>query len=90
MGFRIARTLGLGAESQGPKPPDLEEFLRRGQDKLRGLLPGNLGGRGLALIVLWRCGAFPASSASSPMRSAWCCASASSCAKSPGINYHLP
>ena len=36
----------------GPKPPDLEEFLRRGQDKLRGLLPGNLGGRGIALIAL--------------------------------------
>jgi modulator of FtsH protease HflK len=43
---------GSGPQSQGPKPPDLEEFLRRGQDKLRGLLPGNLGGRGIALIAL--------------------------------------
>jgi modulator of FtsH protease HflK len=36
----------------GPRPPDLEEFLRRSQDRLRGFLPGNLGGRGIALIVL--------------------------------------
>src|SRR5580692_2551767 len=36
----------------GSRPPDLEEFLRRGQDKLRGLMPGNLGGRGIALIAL--------------------------------------
>src|SRR5580658_5960453 len=43
---------GSGPQSQGPKPPDLEEFLRRSQDKLRGLLPGNLGGRGIALIAL--------------------------------------
>jgi membrane protease subunit HflK len=47
-----------GPQGQGPKPPDLEEFLRRGQDRLRGLMPGNLGGRGFALIavaavVLW-------------------------------------
>ena len=43
---------GSGPQSQGPKPPDLEEFLRRSQDKLRSLLPGNLGGRGIALIAL--------------------------------------
>ncbi len=36
----------------GARPPDLEEFLRRSQDRLRGLLPGNLGGRGIALIAL--------------------------------------
>src|SRR5690348_14443172 len=43
---------GSGPQSRGPKPPDLEEFLRRSQDRLRGFLPGNLGGRGVALIVL--------------------------------------
>ena len=44
---------GARAESTGPTPPDLEEILRRGQDKLRRVLPGgNLGGRGFALIVL--------------------------------------
>jgi modulator of FtsH protease HflK len=36
----------------GSRPPDLEEFLRRGQDRLRHLLPGNFGGRGIALIAL--------------------------------------
>ena len=35
-----------------PRPPDFEEFLRRGQDRLRGLMRGNLGGRGFALIAL--------------------------------------
>jgi membrane protease subunit HflK len=43
---------GTGPQSQGPRPPDLEDFLRRSQDKLRSLMPGNLGGRGLALLVL--------------------------------------
>lgn len=36
----------------GSRPPDLEEILRRSQDRLRSVLPGNLGGRGIALIVL--------------------------------------
>src|SRR5262250_3111565 len=44
---------GSGPQSPGPTPPDLEEILRRGQDRLRRVLPGgNLGGRGLALIAL--------------------------------------
>ena len=38
---------------KGPKPPDLEEFLRRGQERLRSVLPGrNFGGQGIALIAL--------------------------------------
>jgi modulator of FtsH protease HflK len=42
-----------GPQSSGPTPPDLEEILRRGQDKLRRVLPGgNLGGKGFALIAL--------------------------------------
>jgi membrane protease subunit HflK len=49
---------GSGPQQQGPRPADLEEFLRRSQDKLRGFLPGNFGGRGILLIavaalVLW-------------------------------------
>jgi membrane protease subunit HflK len=36
----------------GSRPPDLEEFLRRSQEKLRSWLPGNLGGRGIALMAL--------------------------------------
>ncbi len=44
---------GSGPQSPGPTPPDLEEILRRGQDKLRRFLPGgNLGGRGFALLAL--------------------------------------
>src|SRR5215472_8178636 len=44
---------GSGPQPAGPTPPDLEEFLRRSQDKLRTVLPGgNLGGKGLAIIVL--------------------------------------
>jgi membrane protease subunit HflK len=41
-----------GPWGSGSKPPDLEEFLRRGQGMLGGLLPGNLGGRGIALLAL--------------------------------------
>jgi membrane protease subunit HflK len=44
---------GGGPQSSGPTPPDLEELLRRSQDKLKNVLPGgNLGGRGFALITL--------------------------------------
>jgi membrane protease subunit HflK len=39
--------------SSGPNPPDLEEILRRSQDRLRRVLPGGgLGGKGFALIAL--------------------------------------
>jgi membrane protease subunit HflK len=44
---------GSGPQPSGPTPPDLEDFLRRSQDKLRNVLPGgSLGGRGIGLIVL--------------------------------------
>src|SRR5438105_12653660 len=45
---------GTGPQpSGGSGPPDLEELLRRSQDKLKTVLPGgNLGGKGLGLIVL--------------------------------------
>ena len=44
---------GSGPQPSGPTPPDLEEILRRGQDKLRRVLPGgNLGGKGFALLGL--------------------------------------
>ena len=39
----------------GVRPPDLEEFLRRGQDRLRGILPGGFTSGSLtvaALVVL--------------------------------------
>jgi modulator of FtsH protease HflK len=46
---------GKGPWGSGPQQsgPDLEEFLRRSQHKLRSVLPGgNLGGKGLGLFVL--------------------------------------
>jgi membrane protease subunit HflK len=44
---------GSGPQQSGPTPPDLEEFLRRSQDRLRTVLPGgNLGGRGIGLIAI--------------------------------------
>src|SRR5215475_7367653 len=37
----------------GGKPPDLEDMLRRGQDKVKKFLPGGIGrGRGLIFIIL--------------------------------------
>jgi len=52
---------GSGPQSSGPTPPDLEDWLRRGQDKLRTVLPGGgggLGSKGFGIIaafavVLW-------------------------------------
>src|SRR5665648_173710 len=44
---------GSGPQSSGSKPPDLEEMLRRGQDRLRRVLPGgNMGGKGFAILAL--------------------------------------
>jgi membrane protease subunit HflK len=37
----------------GPQPPNLEELLRKGQDRFKGFAPGGKwGGKGIALIVL--------------------------------------
>jgi membrane protease subunit HflK len=44
---------GSGPQSTGPRPPDLEDLLRRGQDRLQQLLPGGyFSGMGVALVVL--------------------------------------
>src|SRR5688572_11658170 len=45
---------GSGPQSPGPSSSDLEDLLRRSQDKLKNVLPGggNLGGKGFALIGL--------------------------------------
>jgi len=44
---------GSGSPPPGSSPPDLEDLLRRGQDKLRNVLPGgNFGGTGLLFITL--------------------------------------
>jgi len=46
---------GPGPWGRGPwgsQPPDLEELLRRGQDRLKSVVPGNFGGRGIVLVAL--------------------------------------
>jgi modulator of FtsH protease HflK len=43
---------GSGPQPAGPRPPDLEDLLRRGQDRLQQLLPGgHFSTVGIALIV---------------------------------------
>jgi modulator of FtsH protease HflK len=43
-----------GAGGKNPTPPNLEDLLRRGQDKLRTVLPGGggLGGKGIGLVAM--------------------------------------
>lgn len=44
---------GQGPRGAGPQPPDLEELLRRGQDRFRSAMPGGLSSkRGLILVIL--------------------------------------
>jgi membrane protease subunit HflK len=41
---------GSGPQQSGSQPPDLEELLKKGQDRLRSALPS--GGRGNAFVAL--------------------------------------
>src|SRR5690349_25074567 len=44
---------GSGPQSSGPNPPDLEDLLRRGQDKLQSLIPGgHISAMGIVLVIL--------------------------------------
>jgi len=44
---------GPSGGGSGPQAPDIEEIIRKGQDKFRSLLPGGVGGgRGILLILL--------------------------------------
>ena len=53
-----------GRGPSGPSGPDLEDLLRRGQERMRGVLPGGIGGgRGIAIIggvivALWAASGF--------------------------------
>ena len=85
---------GSGPQSSGPTPPNLEDLLRRGQDKLRTVLPGgNLGGKGVALIglaaaVLWGLSGFfrvEPDELGVVLRFGHYVRDAK-----PGLNYHLP
>ncbi len=78
----------------GPQPPDLEELLRRGQERFRRMLPGGgLGGRGALLAVLvalavWSFSGFyrvaPDEQGVELRFGRW------SRTTQPGLNYHLP
>jgi modulator of FtsH protease HflK len=85
---------GSGPQQSGPTPPDLEEFLRRSQDKLRTVLPGgNLGSKGiaaiaLAAIVIWGLSGFfrvDPDELGIVLRFGQYARDAK-----PGLNYHLP
>src|SRR5258705_3111638 len=55
---------GRGPSGGGQRPNDIEEMLRRGQDRLKGWLPGGMGGRrglvfiALAALALWLASGF--------------------------------
>src|SRR5579875_3733497 len=55
---------GTGPRARGPRPQDLEDLLRRAQDRIRRILPGGFGsGSGIALIaaailVIWLASGF--------------------------------
>jgi membrane protease subunit HflK len=42
---------GGGGGPGGPRPPDFEDFIRKGQDRIRRLVPGGLGS-GIGLVVV--------------------------------------
>lgn len=83
-----------GQGPRGPQPPNLEDLLRKGQDRFRGLIPGGRGGgRGLALIALiiaavWAASGFyrvqPDEQGVVLRFGAW------NATTQPGLRYHLP
>ncbi len=43
---------GGGGGGGGPQPPDIDEVIRRGQAKLKGLLPGGFGGKKVIILAV--------------------------------------
>ena len=43
---------GSGPSSSGPTPPDIEDLIRRSQDRLRHMVPGSMGSKGIILLVV--------------------------------------
>jgi modulator of FtsH protease HflK len=85
---------GSGPQSSGPTPPDLEDWLRKSQDKLRTVLPGgSLGGKGFGIIaaiavVVWGLSGFfrvEPDELGVVLRFGQYVRQAQ-----PGLNYHLP
>ena len=85
---------GRGGGGGGPQPPDLEEILRKGQDRMKRLMPGGFGGgKGIALIAavvvgIWLVSGFyrvqPDQQGVELTFGAWVDTTA------PGLNYHWP
>ena len=42
---------GSGPSPSGPTPPDIEDLIRRSQDRLRTMMPGTFGGKGIILLI---------------------------------------
>lgn len=85
---------GGGGGFGGQRPPDLEDMVRRGQEKLKGALPGGFGGgRGIMIaiaiiLVLWLASGFyrvqPDQQGVVLRFGAWVQTT------EPGLNWHLP
>ena len=43
---------GGGGGGQGGRPPDFEDLIRKGQDRVKGILPGGVGGSRAVLLVI--------------------------------------
>jgi len=85
---------GSGPQPTGPRPPDLEDLLRRAQDRLQQFLPGGyFSGVGIALILLgviaiWgMSGFYRVQSEEQGIVLRFCKYVRDSY---PGLNYHLP
>ncbi len=84
---------GRGPSGGGSQGPDLEDILRRGQDRMRTILPGNMGGRRLflailAIVAIWLSSGFYTVAANEQgvvLRFGEYVKTTQ-----PGLNYHLP
>src|SRR5579883_1287955 len=85
---------GAGPRARGPRPQNLEDLLRRAQDRIRRILPGGFGsGSGIALIaaailVIWLASGFyvvQPDEVGIVLRFG-----AYNRTTQPGLNYHLP
>lgn len=43
---------GGGGRGPGGQPPDMEELVRKGQERLKTMMPGGLGGKGIVAVVV--------------------------------------
>lgn len=85
---------GGGGRGGGSQPPDIEEMLRRSQDRMRSMLPGGFGGLraiaigALVLVVIWLLTGFyrvqPEQQGVVMTFGKW------TATTSPGLNWHWP